>query len=49
MKKEAPPTKRNKKLNNRHAYGLGNGKFGKKQARIERMIEREEAKRSGLQ
>ncbi len=28
------------KENNRHAIGNGNGKFGKKQKRIERMKER---------
>jgi hypothetical protein len=30
------------KQNNRHAYGKGNGKFGKKTDRIKRANEREE-------
>lgn len=37
MKKEASQIKRNRKLNNRHEYGNGHGKFGKKSDRILRM------------
>lgn len=35
-----------KKENNRHAYGKGNGKFGKKQKRIEKTRELKDNKKT---
>jgi hypothetical protein len=42
MKQETKPKARNPKQNNRHAYGNGNGKIGKKADRIRRAAERGE-------
>jgi hypothetical protein len=37
------------KENNRHAYGKGNGKFGKKADRIKRMLKRKNDLRISVQ